>query len=135
MRAESPKARAGAAAVKVGCSSVQRALLQRIGCAAGGWLMHAESPKARAGAAAVKCECMAHALRTALVLGRLQHCSLCSAQPILRALCRTHVSQVWCVPVPKPGSHVPAVCKPAEIEQKLQLLLALQVCCRHNAGA
>lgn len=37
-------------------------------------------------------------------------------------------TQVWCVPVPKPGSRVPAVCKPSAIREQLQLVLALQVC-------
>jgi hypothetical protein len=35
--------------------------------------------------------------------------------------------QIWCVPVPKPGSHVPAVCQPETIRQQLQVVLALQV--------
>jgi hypothetical protein len=34
--------------------------------------------------------------------------------------------QIWCVPVPKPGSHVPAVCKPDTIRQQLQIVLVLQ---------
>lgn len=36
------------------------------------------------------------------------------------------VVKVWCVPVPKPGSRVPAVCKPSAIREQLQLVLALQ---------
>lgn len=38
----------------------------------------------------------------------------------------TAAVKIWCVPVPKPGSHVPAVCKPDAIRQQLQIVLALQ---------